>query len=62
MYYAFNYVPHCRTHTFFLMQHTERLQQLMLSTFHHAQPRLSFILKRSEKIKESARVKLKISK
>lgn len=34
--------------TFFLVQHTERLQQLMFGTLHHAQPGLAFILKRSE--------------
>lgn len=31
--------------TLFLMQHIERLQQLMLGTLHYTQPGLAFILK-----------------
>lgn len=32
--------------TFFLIQHTKRLQELMFGTLHHSQTSLSFILKR----------------
>lgn len=34
--------------TLLLLQHRERLEQLVFGTLHHAQPGFAFILKRSE--------------
>lgn len=39
---------------FLLVQHGERLQQLMLGTLHHTQPGLGFVLKCSEDVKKSS--------
>lgn len=38
--------------TFFLIQHSEWLHQLMFSTLHHSQSSLAFFLKRSEQTKK----------
>lgn len=38
--------------TFFLVQHGERLHQLMFGTLNHAHPGFAFFLKRSEQTKK----------